>query len=284
MLPRLAPGSWINGNFDIWIGAEEDNRSWDFLSDARDFFAEHERNATDPQRAIALEELLVAEGSDWNWWYGPEHSTANDVDFDDLYRAHLSNVYHALGYPPPEELWHPIARLQSQSVSRPPEGSLSPQIDGIVTTYFEWMGAGFYRPVHRDGTMHGKRGVLSQVFFGRDAEHLYLRADFHNLAQENPERFEMRIILRETAVSTVAVRFHRTEGANGWQCDMLPGNSAHGAWGEAALRKVFEVKLGLAAMGLRVEQALEFQFALWEDNLPVETLPLEGWLSLPAPL
>ena len=46
---------------------------------------------------LAFEEILIAEGSDWNWWYGPEHHSANDRDFDELYRKHLSNVYQALG-------------------------------------------------------------------------------------------------------------------------------------------------------------------------------------------
>ncbi|MBI3895183.1 MAG: glycoside hydrolase, partial [Acidobacteria bacterium] len=92
-LRRLVPGSWISANFDVWIGAEEDNQAWDLLSDARDFFAEQEQAASAEQRALALEEILAAEGSDWNWWYGPEHSTANDPDFDELYRSHLANVY-----------------------------------------------------------------------------------------------------------------------------------------------------------------------------------------------
>ncbi len=60
------------------------------------------------QRKIAWEELLIAEGSDWNWWYGPEHHSANDRDFDELYRKHLSNVYHALEGIPPAELNTPI--------------------------------------------------------------------------------------------------------------------------------------------------------------------------------
>ena len=281
-LGRLAPGSWINGNFDIWIGAEEDNRSWDLLSNARDFYAEHAPSAVPAQRELALEELLIAEGSDWNWWYGPEHSTANDVDFDDLYRSHLSNVYKALGHAPPEELWHPIMRLQSQAVSRPPEGPLSPQIDGAVTNYFEWMGAGLYRPVHRDGAMHGKRGVISQIIFGRDAQHLYLRADFHDLAQEDPERIEVHVLLREGGVPTVMVRFRRVDPQKGWLCDILTEKGTPVALGEAALRKIFEVRLNLSAMGLRQDQPLEFQFSLWEDNLPVETLPLDGWLVIPV--
>ncbi len=35
----LVPGSWINSNFDVWIGAPEDNVAWDQLTAARDFFA-----------------------------------------------------------------------------------------------------------------------------------------------------------------------------------------------------------------------------------------------------
>ena len=43
----------------------------------------------------AQESLLAAEGSDWCWWFGPEHSTANDAEFDALYRKHLTGVYLA---------------------------------------------------------------------------------------------------------------------------------------------------------------------------------------------
>src|SRR5450631_554166 len=34
-LEHIYPGSWIDGNFDIWIGAEEDNRAWELLLRAR---------------------------------------------------------------------------------------------------------------------------------------------------------------------------------------------------------------------------------------------------------
>ena len=30
-LDHIHPGSWINANFDIWIGAEEDNIAWEYL-------------------------------------------------------------------------------------------------------------------------------------------------------------------------------------------------------------------------------------------------------------
>ena len=62
------------------------------------------------RRRLAYEELLIAEGSDWCWWYGPEHISENRIEFDELYRQHLANVYHALGLAPPEELSHPILK------------------------------------------------------------------------------------------------------------------------------------------------------------------------------
>ena len=34
---KLFPGSWINHNFKIWIGHEEDNAAWDLVNETRDF-------------------------------------------------------------------------------------------------------------------------------------------------------------------------------------------------------------------------------------------------------
>ena len=60
---------------------------------------------TEAQRKLAFEEILIAEGSDWNWWYGPEHHSANDREFDELYRKHLSNIYQLLGQPRRRTIW-----------------------------------------------------------------------------------------------------------------------------------------------------------------------------------
>ena len=83
----IAPGSWINANFDVWIGHREDVAAWELLARAREFYARQlarhksgEANApTDEQLSTAFDALLMAEGSDWCWWFGPEHSTANDA-------------------------------------------------------------------------------------------------------------------------------------------------------------------------------------------------------------
>lgn len=108
-LPRMEwlwPGSWINGNYDTWIGEPEENLAWEYLRTARADLAAsgiaRPDPRSDPPRAgtrawyayMAWEEMYAAEGSDWFWWYGADQTApAGDAPFDRAYRAHLENVY-----------------------------------------------------------------------------------------------------------------------------------------------------------------------------------------------
>src|SRR5205823_4971021 len=62
VLNSLLPGSWIHANFNVWIGAPEDHRSWDYLYHARNFYAQASQSCSEAQRKTALEELFIAEG------------------------------------------------------------------------------------------------------------------------------------------------------------------------------------------------------------------------------
>jgi alpha-amylase/alpha-mannosidase (GH57 family) len=100
-LDRIFPGSWINANFDVWIGDKEDNKAWEYLLRARQKYDELAPGLAEDDRRLAHQELMIAEGSDWCWWYGPEHQSENRPEFDELYRSHLANAYRALHLPPP---------------------------------------------------------------------------------------------------------------------------------------------------------------------------------------
>src|ERR1700732_5014302 len=163
----IFPASWINANFDVWIGHSEDVAAWELLWDAREAYGravdarKQGRSDAPTETALkdAFESLLAAEGSDWCWWYGPEHSTANDAEFDALYRKHLTGVYLALGQVAPEELAKPIKRQPEHALQMAPTGFLKTRVDGRDTSYFEWLGAGLYSPERRGGAMHG-RGIF----------------------------------------------------------------------------------------------------------------------------
>jgi alpha-amylase/alpha-mannosidase (GH57 family) len=176
-LDHVFPGSWINANFDVWIGASEDNRAWDLLLAARKTYEERTPLVSTDAKKLAYEEILIAEGSDWCWWYGPEHGSDNRPEFDQLYRDHLSNVYRALGLPPPDELAIPILEAQAGEIREGPTNPIDVVLDGEVTTAFEWMGAGRYRPNPRSGAMHSGPPVAREVFYGTRDHRLFVRLD-----------------------------------------------------------------------------------------------------------
>ncbi len=104
-LVRVFAGSWINADFGIWIGHRDDRRAWTQLRELRERFEAVSPNLSDDRRRTALDAILAAEGSDWFWWYGDDHSSAHDREFDALFRQHLRRAYRALGDDVPGHLY-----------------------------------------------------------------------------------------------------------------------------------------------------------------------------------
>jgi alpha-amylase/alpha-mannosidase (GH57 family) len=242
----VVPGSWINANFDVWIGAEEDNLAWEYLLDARraydDAAAAPDASArvSDEMRRLAYEELLIAEGSDWCWWYGPEHGSDNRAEFDQLYRDHLSNVYRALGQTPPEALSRPILKSQPGELHEAPLNPIHATLDGEITSVFEWSGAGRYRPDPRSGAMHGD-APLREFFYGLSDERLFVRID--QVGANEAERGDFKI---EFETGTAETR--------------------------VAIRGVIELSAPLAGQ--------RFRITMTRDGLPPVTVPAGGWIEL----
>lgn len=181
-IKRIWPGSWINANFDIWIGHKEDNTAWEYLSKTRQFLVDHLTNNPSKKGTTkakqAWEEIYIAEGSDWNWWYGDEHTSSNDEVFDYLFRTHLMNAYTLMDERKPDWLHIAIKKttMRSQAVV-PPVDFITPKIDGKITNYYEWHPAGFYKVTHAGGTMHKFETVLSSFHYGFNLTNLYFRLD-----------------------------------------------------------------------------------------------------------
>ncbi len=277
-LDRIFPGSWINANFDVWIGAEEDNQAWTQLLRARQTF-DTTTGVTEDRRRLAFEEILIAEGSDWCWWYGPEHESANRIEFDQLYRSHLANVYRFLNLAPPEELSRPILRVAVPAVQIESTGPITPVIDGEVTSYFEWIGAGMYQVDTRSGSMHGKRFLIQEVQFGTDGADLYLRLDFAPGTERELDGMEARVTLEPKdgkRTSRAAFTFARGSAQIKDGQFAVAGPKAI----ECALGHVFEARFALAALGVPPGGGVRFQLSLWQGGLPVDAIPHQGWLEL----
>jgi alpha-amylase/alpha-mannosidase (GH57 family) len=140
-LPSIFPGSWINGDFYIWIGHRDDHRAWDQLSAARQSFDARAAEVGPDARQRALDEILIAEGSDWFWWYGDDHSSDHDAEFDDLFRRHLRNAYAALEIAPPEDLFATNISTSVGPDRLEPSGTVDITLDGRDTSFLEWAGS-----------------------------------------------------------------------------------------------------------------------------------------------
>ena len=293
VLHSLTPGSWINANFNVWIGAPEDNRSWDYLYHARNFYEQAGSGRSDEQRKLATEELFIAEGSDWNWWYGPEHHSANDREFDELYRKHLSNVYQILGATPPDYLAQPIMHGVIEPVFQPQTHYIHPRIDAKMVRYFEWMGAAHYTADRRSGSMHGKVFLLDSIYAGIDEANVYGRADFATAAEadceivvnleswaENSTRARRALRLSVDIADGKIARVQLTDGL-----DALDSSNVSAAFG-----RTFEFKLPLdllyavppkpGSSGSISTSRLRLRFSIWQNGLPLDALPVEGWMEL----
>jgi len=305
-LTSLTPGSWINANFNVWIGAPEDNRAWDYLHQAREFYAQNSAQATEAQRQLAFDEILIAEGSDWNWWYGPEHHSANDRDFDELYRKHLSNVYQALDAMPPDYLSQPITATEVRPSFIPQTAYIHPHVTGENVRYFEWMGAAIYTADHRAGAMHGKQFLLDAVYAGINSTHVFGRLDFKGAVPE--EDFELVVNVESWAAGEPKARpalrleavvrgckLSEWKVEDGMAAKVLESSTTTDGKAKVALLRNFEFKMPLtwllAAPSTTAAERkpgaspggaakLRLRFSLWQNRLPIDSLPMEGWVEL----
>ena len=115
-LDKVFPASWFQPNFATWIGETEETYAWDYLQKTRAFYDRSNASGeyTVEQLEKAFDYMLLAEGSDWFWWYGSDQSSGNDDYFGSAFRNLLKNVYTSLGQEPPSYLDIPIISPAAQ--------------------------------------------------------------------------------------------------------------------------------------------------------------------------
>jgi alpha-amylase/alpha-mannosidase (GH57 family) len=317
-LPRLFAGSWISHNFAIWIGHEEDNTAWDALHRTREHLLrrtaeddkvtrrqgdkvtkgaagharEHSNGALvtlSPRPPVTLspaqrawEELYIAEGSDWFWWFGDDHSSAQDELFDQLFRRHLQNVYRLLGDEPPPELDKPITRHGQRVHYTAPRALLEVKIDGRHT-FFEWVGAGHYACQNERGTMAmATQGPLEELFFGFDLERFLVRVDCEGRARSALASFDaLRVGFVEPAGYEVLVR---QPGRPGQRIELRKAGKPVPAPGlEVGIDRIAELAVPFDALGLAVDQPFQFFVEVLQGDQGRDRAPRQGAIALARP-
>jgi alpha-amylase/alpha-mannosidase (GH57 family) len=179
VVKRIHTGSWINSDFDIWIGDPEENKAWEWIGKTRDFLVARTAEAgTDPETAArAWMEIYAAEGSDWFWWYGPDFQTDCDFLFDELFRTHLQNVYRILGAEPPGYLDVPICLHETYTAIHRPSGEIEPPVDGSSGSFYDWLGAGHYDIRQQQTAMFQADRLGTDMYYGFGKRDFYFRLD-----------------------------------------------------------------------------------------------------------
>jgi alpha-amylase/alpha-mannosidase (GH57 family) len=283
VLEGIFPASWINANFDVWIGHNEDVQAWNLLRDAREEYekeaqrrAANEPNAvSEKQLAKAFESVLAAEGSDWCWWYGPENSSANDAEFDALYRKHLTEIYLALGREAPESLAQPIKTGAEGARLILPSAYLDINVDGRETSFFEWLGAGIYTSDQRQGAMHGRVYFMETLFYGFAEDRFFVRVDLFPEGRAVLRDCEFRVTIHAAEEIRVSIRV--LEGRvigfvveHDDVCRLNPRDKV-----SIALDKILEVSIKRDVVPIK-GCSFRFGVALWQGGLPIDLLPGEG--------
>jgi alpha-amylase/alpha-mannosidase (GH57 family) len=276
-LPKLWAGSWINSNFAIWIGHAEDNTAWDLLYRTRQFLTEtltaHPEQTENPKIKAAWEEIYIAEGSDWCWWYGDDHSSANDTMFDYLFRKHLMNVYTLLGEKIPEDLHVPIKKARRKTEAALPSDFITPTLDGKVTNYFEWQAAGTYiTEAAGTGTMQKAENLIKTIYYGFDKNHIYLRFDLNRtLTTETLKETEIKLAFQAPENKEINIHF----GPNN---QLIESNKTVGIY-----KKIIELGLPLEDLINPGKKPFELNIIVLNNNLQQERWPLDSTLTIPYP-
>ena len=196
-LDRLHSGSWINSDFHVWIGDPKKNRAWELLNNARNRIEENALAESSPITKEVMRHLHTAEGSDWFWWFGEPNNSPNDDEFDRLFRGHLQKIYLLMNDHVPSELYHPIGGVPVRGVGDQPSRLLQPILDGEITSYFEWAGAGMCdRSTELIQNLDLVR--IETVRYGYDTEKLYICISFNVSARTVVAEFNaVNIVIKE---------------------------------------------------------------------------------------
>ena len=277
-LKKLFAGSWINHDFAVWIGHQEDNRAWDLLSRVRDELEAFERenpSFVKGKLQLAWKEIMIAEGSDWCWWFGEDHVGPNNNDFDRLFRLHLANVYWLTDREPPLELYEPVRSSYIDAHFLKPVDFITPIIDGRITHFYEWQVAGYFDCSKAGSTMHKSEHLIAGFWCGFDTDNLYfgLRRGV-TVNQARFARFAFELEFFDTLRTTVLI----VPSANG---ALINGQSSEEI--KMALIDIMEASIPIGMITESPQAPFYMRVSIIEEDKKIETWPPTDALRIDLP-
>lgn len=280
-IEHLHSGSWIDGNYGTWIGHPEKNAGWQCLQKAREMLASrealaHHRDAESIRNA--RESLYIAEGSDWFWWYGDDHMSENDAQFDEIFRKHVGNIYRSLGEPIPVRLENSIREPHGVIPTRTPVGPINPSLDGKQSDYYEWLPAGYFDVHGGKGSMHQSDTFLKRIHFGFDNSHLHLRIDTAvPLAEFNGHTTQILLHFHEPKSHSLSIG----PTSNGSYVMGMDGKTSDAS--QLGVGRLVELSVSYEQLEVTPGELLVFDIQVLTGSSILEHWPASGTVSIKVP-
>lgn len=301
-IPRLFAGSWINHNLRTWIGERAQNRAWEYLARTRQWLVSWQREnplADWSTLERAWEEIYIAEGSDWFWWYYSPNNPAGENLFDREFRRHLRNVYLIAGAPSPSYLNVPISVAAVDERQRPVRSYISPPLTAAPAASAAWQGAGCIEPETSSGVMQRAQVGIQRLYYGYDEGNLYLRIEsdrdletffvgiYLSLPKDQPSNQYPRHADVNLGVQLPSIRFHKEIAFRGWTEPVTLSRAVgQEIWEQEMVlparvnSTVGEVRVPFSALDLEWGDMLNLVLVTMKDGVIVEILPSSGEVTL----
>jgi alpha-amylase/alpha-mannosidase (GH57 family) len=231
VLNSIRAGSWINANFKIWAGHIDHVKAWSYLATARNEVENRREIIGEDKYKQAMDIMLVAEGSDWFWWYGDTHWAENKFDFDDLFRFYLQKIYEIIELEIPIGLLEPINQCrQKAQILKRSESTISPDI--YTFDVAAWAKAGKYDVAAVASTMSRVGEIVSSIYFGKNDDAIFLRIEFDKELCADDIVTVQFVSDNKCVISKSSIAFNRIDGAaysvenNIYQLSIKYGNIA----------------------------------------------------------
>jgi len=280
-IDNLFPGSWIDHNFYIWVGHNEDVKGWEYLYKTRESLKRYnstEEDKIDREKFYkAWEELYITEGSDWFWWFGDDHNSGEDDIYDFLFREHLKNVFRHIEKPIPEYLNIPVIAPEKKAIFKAPIEFLKVKIDGKISSFFEWSGAGIYSSKNEKVAMDFDiEKIVKEIYFGFDLKNLFLRID---IFKDPINLFDKDKKILIQFISPKNIKIEILKNLNNEIKAAVNGNIID----SINIDKIIEIGISFETLGFSEREVVQFYTEIYEKENVLERIPLAGLITFEVP-
>lgn len=314
-ITSLASGSWIKGNFRIWIGGDEENSAWSMLRMTRlslsQLETEIEHESDEAIKSLKMQKLnnafkyyYRAQASDWFWWYGDIFTSNDDKYFDTLFRSNLISVYQALGKDVPPSLLVSLTGHTKSLWDRDIDGITEPRLDGKVSSYYEWANAGMVKAGQGAAMALGSHQPLAALYIGYCGRTVSFRVDCLDLAMimlsdnrsinikmtafgqndwTNPVNQQSLKLTRSAGKSQLTRELYLTSEQTDAHLPITDSIKTTIMQDCSMVDEIIEIRVPLDELELSPALEVSFVVELVEDSSVVQRIPMDGALSFTVP-